>query len=124
MLTIPRHRALRATAIGALLVTGTATAGTPAAGADTVYVQPAGTATLYTQPLLRSSPQDRAITERVVAVLAGDHRLQGEQIGVTTVDGVVTLSGHVRSPARVYRAVELARQVSGVRAVRDEPLDA
>ena len=108
----------------ALLVAGTAAAGTPPAGADTVYVQPAGPATLYTLPLPHSSPQDRAITERVVALLAGDHRLQGEQIGVTTVDGVVTLSGHVSSPTRVYRAVELARQISGVRAVRDEQLDA
>jgi hypothetical protein len=121
-------RARLLAALAATLCAGAAFGAEPAADtanpADTVYVRPDAPGTMYTQPLLRSSPEDIAITERVVALLARDHRLQGEQIGVTTVGGIVMLSGHVSSPTRVYRAVELARQVAGVRAVKDDSLDA
>ncbi|WP_051362237.1 BON domain-containing protein [Solimonas soli] len=116
---IPHAASLLAAA--ALLLCAGAQAGDLRAHPDTVYVRPG---TFYTHPLPRSSAEDMAITERVVALLAQDHRLQDETIGVTTVNGVVMLSGHVSSPTRVYRAVELARRVAGVRAVKDDQLEA
>lgn len=79
--------------------------------------------TVYTHPQM-SSESDRAITRQIVSLLANDHRIGSENIGVRTVNGVVYLSGRVNQPTGVYRAVELARQIAGVRAVNDNQLDA
>lgn len=91
-----------------------------ASAPETVYVHPD---TVYTHPL-QASEQDRRITSELVSLLAHDHDLAGDNIGVRTVNGVVHLVGRVSTPARVYRVVELARQIAGVRAIDDHALDA
>jgi hyperosmotically inducible protein len=61
---------------------------------------------------------DATITARVKTALLNDQQLATTRIDVTTVDGVVTLSGPLKSPTDEQRAVEIARRVAGVRDVR------
>ena len=62
---------------------------------------------------------DAAITQRVESALANDPFLRAMQIHVETQDGVVNLSGFVRSLEDASKAGELARGVRGVKAVRN-----
>jgi len=60
---------------------------------------------------------DAAITAHVKTVLLNDPQLDATKIDVSTANGVVTMSGTVKSQAAEQRAVQLARQVQGVRSV-------
>lgn len=62
---------------------------------------------------------DASITQRVESALAGDRGLRTMQIHVETQDGVVNLSGFVRSLDDIDKAGEIARGVPGVAAVRN-----
>jgi hyperosmotically inducible periplasmic protein len=61
---------------------------------------------------------DATITARVKTMLLNDTQIGATKIDVTTTDGIVTVSGTVKSQAEATRAVELARQVTGVREVK------
>ncbi|TFZ03035.1 BON domain-containing protein [Ramlibacter henchirensis] len=63
---------------------------------------------------------DAQITARVKAELAAARDLAGARIDVDTRDGVVTLSGPVRTAAVKARASEIARMVPDVRDVNDQ----
>jgi hyperosmotically inducible protein len=65
-----------------------------------------------------SSGDDVTITARVKTVLLNDTQVNATKIDVTTSNGVVTMSGVVKSKAEEERAIQLARQVSGVRDVK------
>ena len=68
---------------------------------------------------------DAAITTLVQAALAADRRLEvREPLQVRTRGGVVELIGETESASMVYRAVETARKVEGVREVDAHRLDA
>lgn len=73
-----------------------------------------------------SAPSDDAlITSKVQAALAADKRLQVKApLEVRTQDGVVEIVGDVKTPAMVFRAVETARTVDGVKDVDTDRLDA
>ena len=62
---------------------------------------------------------DPAITAKVKTQLVKDTTIQGRKIDVDTVEGVVTLSGVVRTRAEADYAVKLASMVSGVKRVTD-----
>lgn len=62
---------------------------------------------------------DASITRRVESALARDPFLRSQQIYVETQDGVVNLSGFVRSLEDIAKAFELTRRVRGVSAVRN-----
>ncbi|HEU5398722.1 MAG TPA: BON domain-containing protein [Gammaproteobacteria bacterium] len=66
------------------------------------------------------SSSDNRITAQVKENLAGMERLKGDEIGVKTVNGVVTLSGTVRDPHAKFAAVQAAISVEGVRVLDDE----
>jgi hyperosmotically inducible protein len=61
---------------------------------------------------------DAAVTRHVKAALLDDPVVRGLKIDVDTRDGVVYLTGTVRSQAEMDRAIELARQAKGVRDVQ------
>jgi len=61
---------------------------------------------------------DATITARVKTVLLNDPQVAATKIDVTTTAGVVTMSGAVKSKADEARAIELARQVNGVKDVK------
>ena len=61
---------------------------------------------------------DATITARVKTVLLNDQQIAATKIDVTTVNGIVTISGTVRNRADEARAIELARQTPGVKDVK------
>jgi osmotically-inducible protein OsmY len=60
---------------------------------------------------------DEAIQLDVLAELKWDPRIEQEEVGVTVDDGIVTLSGPIRSYAKKSAAEECAHHVKGVKAV-------
>jgi hyperosmotically inducible protein len=62
---------------------------------------------------------DGALTAKIKAKMALDDTVKALNLDVDTVDGVVTLSGKVRSRAERDRALALARETDGVRQVID-----
>src|SRR5512134_1362861 len=71
--------------------------------------------------LLASCAQttDAGITGTVKAKLAADSRVSASEINVDTANGVVTLTGNVDSQEAKDRAVQLAKETSGVQNVQD-----
>ena len=69
---------------------------------------------------IRPATDDTGVSTRVRTALLNDPQVAAGQINVTAVNGVVTLSGSVRTAAERDRAVTLARQTSGVSDVRSE----
>ena len=67
-----------------------------------------------------SEAADARITTRVQARYYGDDQVRGRNVSVATENGVVTLRGAVQSDAARQRAVSLAREIQGVKDVRDE----
>lgn len=62
---------------------------------------------------------DSVITAKVKAALVGDSETKAHQINVETFEGTVQLSGFVDSADARSRAVEVARNIEGVRNVKD-----
>jgi hyperosmotically inducible protein len=60
---------------------------------------------------------DASITARVKARLLNDTQVRATNIEVSTVNGVVTMTGPVDSKDDEARAVQIAHQVSGVKDV-------
>ena len=66
-----------------------------------------------------SALNDGALTAKIKSKMALDDLVQARSIDVTTDAGVVTLRGTVRSTAEHDRAVQLAKETSGVTRVVD-----
>jgi osmotically-inducible protein OsmY len=62
---------------------------------------------------------DSAITAKVKSALAADPTTKAHQINVETFKGEVQLSGFVESDQARSRALQLARDIQGVRRVKD-----
>jgi hyperosmotically inducible protein len=62
---------------------------------------------------------DAGITTKVKTKLAADSTVKASQVNVDTKDKVVTLSGNVDNDAAKTRAIELARETTGVKDVVD-----
>lgn len=69
---------------------------------------------------LSDSPSDGAISKEVEAKLAGDQFGGLSEILVTTEAGVVMLVGTVARAEQKARAADLARQVKGVKRVKND----
>ena len=63
---------------------------------------------------------DGSITAKIKAMLALDDTVKARDIHVAYTDGVVTLTGTLESASDRKRAVDLARETSGVRSVADK----
>lgn len=63
---------------------------------------------------------DATITTKVKTSLLADKDTSGTAIKVETENGTVMLSGSVKSNEEKLRALELARQVDGVKDVKDQ----
>lgn len=63
---------------------------------------------------------DAAITTRVKTAIFNEPSLKLFDIGVTTEDKVVHLTGSVKTRAEMAKAIEAARKVQGVRSVKNE----
>jgi hyperosmotically inducible protein len=65
-----------------------------------------------------AATDDATITARVKTALLNDTQVAATTIDVATVNGVVTISGTVKSKADEARAIQLARQTNGVKDVK------
>lgn len=63
---------------------------------------------------------DSVITSKVKAAILNEPTLKVAEINVETFKGVVQLSGFVSSRAAETKAVEVARNVSGVKSVKND----
>jgi hypothetical protein len=62
---------------------------------------------------------ETALTAKIKSKMALDDSVKASSIDVHTTNGVVTLTGTVRSEAERTRAVQLARETQGVTSVTD-----
>lgn len=67
----------------------------------------------------RRAVTDGALTSKIKAKMALDDTVRALQIDVDTSNGVVTLTGTIRSEAERQRALALARETDGVSQVVD-----
>lgn len=72
------------------------------------------------QQSIGSYVDDATITSRVKAKFAQDQQVSAMRINVETMRGVVQLSGFASSAAEKERASDLARDVNGVKSVRND----
>lgn len=63
---------------------------------------------------------DTVITTKVKAAIFNEPSLKVSEINVETYKGTVQLSGFVKYPVDMTRAVEVSRAVSGVKAVKND----
>ena len=63
---------------------------------------------------------DSVITTKVKAAILNEPMLKVAEINVETFKGVVQLSGFVTSTALANKAVEITRQISGVKSVKND----
>ena len=63
---------------------------------------------------------DTVITTKVKAAIFNEATLKSAEINVETFRGSVQLTGFVSSRANMVKAVEVTRNVQGVKAVRDD----
>jgi hypothetical protein len=61
---------------------------------------------------------DSLLANKVTLALYSDKQVHGRQIAVEAAQGVVQLNGVVASAAEAQRAVQIAQQVKGVKAIR------
>lgn len=76
-------------------------------------------ATTHAQESTGKYVKDSVITTKVKALLAEDDFLKSFKISVKTYKGRVRLSGSVSSQDAVHKAGEIARNVEGVRSVKN-----
>ena len=96
----------------------TATALVAALGA--AFVALPGCAGSPTQESTGQYVDDSAITTQVKSKFVADPQVSALNIKVETFKGTVQLSGFANSQTEVSRAVEIASDVKGVRAVRND----
>ena len=72
------------------------------------------------QTNLKSYASDTATTSEIVARLLANKQVSSRHISVTTTRGTVLLTGDVSNRQQKNKAAEIARKVSGVRAVKNE----
>src|SRR5690606_27768249 len=80
----------------------------------------AGCASTSTQEGTAEYIDDSVITTKVKAAILNEPSLKVAEINVETFKGVVQLSGFVSSRADINKAVEITRQVSGVKSVKSD----
>ena len=84
--------------------------------ASTVVV---GCSSTPTQESAGQAVDDGVVTAKVKAALVADPVTKAHQINVETFKGTVQLSGFVETAEARTRALQLARDVEGVRKVKD-----
>jgi osmotically-inducible protein OsmY len=80
----------------------------------------AGNAVEETAEKAGNTVKDAGITSEVKLKLAGDDLLSALKIDVDTNNGIVSLTGDVKSKEQADRAVEIAKKVDGVTKVRSK----
>ena len=61
---------------------------------------------------------DATVQTRVKTAILNDPQIGGDQIDVSSENGVVTLSGVIKAPEHEARAADVARKIGGVKDVK------
>lgn len=69
---------------------------------------------------IRPATDPEGVSTRVRTALLNDPQVSARGINVSSANGVIVLSGNVRTAAEAERAIEVARQTTGVIDVRSE----
>lgn len=69
---------------------------------------------------LGATLSDTTITARVKAALLAEQSVDGSRVGVSTSEGVVTLTGTLVDSRQVQRAGEIALSTDGVKSVQNK----
>lgn len=88
--------------------------------AATAVVQVTGCAVARDQQSVGAYVDDATITTRVKAAYAKDPTVAATSINVETLNGTVQLSGFAKSPAEKSAAEKLAKDVHGVKSVKND----
>ena len=108
------HPAFHRTLVAAGLAAALATVPFAQASAQDTYPQSSGRQSNQTVP---GKMDDAWITTKVKSELATTRDIPSTDISVNTRDGMVRLTGTVDSNMQKNRAIQLARQVKGVKSV-------
>ena len=76
-----------------------------------------GCAATASRENIGESSQDAAITAKVQSSFMADPLVSASAIGVRTTEGVVHLSGTIKSEQERYRAIQLVQGVAGVKEI-------
>jgi hyperosmotically inducible protein len=87
--------------------------------AASLVVSVTGCSSTPEQQSAEEAIEDGVVTAKVRAALIEDPVTKAHHINVETIKGTVQLSGFVENDQTRNRALELARNVEGVRRVRD-----
>ena len=87
---------------------------------DNLTVAPSSVAAAEAAPGTATSPTDTAITQAVKEKLLLQPETASGTISVDTHDGVVTLTGTVKSPQEKEQVIQTARNIQGVQRVEDK----
>ena len=79
-----------------------------------------GCASTRTQEATGEYMDDTAITGKVKTAIFNEPTLKSAEINVETFKGIVQLSGFVSSPANEATAIAVARNVGGVKSVKND----
>ncbi len=93
---------------------------TLAAAAAALVLATAGCAVMRDQQSVGAYVDDATITTQIKARMFENKQVAGSSISVETLNGTVMLSGFAKSAAEKSVAEEIARDVNGVRSVRNE----
>ena len=96
-----------------------ATAGRAGAERARDVASQVGQKTAEAAKVAQEALSDGSLTAKIKAKMALDDTVKALDLNVDTVDGVVTLSGKVRTTAEHDRALALARETTGVKRVID-----
>ena len=91
-----------------------------AAFVATVDITAVGCSSTNNQASTGEYVDDAVITTKVKAALINDPNVKAREVNVETFKGDVQLSGFVADPRDAQRAVEIARGVKGVTAVKND----
>ena len=75
---------------------------------------------MYRNLIIPAAPTDTAITQAVKEKLLLQPETSSGNIAVDTHDGVVTLTGTVKSPQEKDQVIQTARNTQGVQRVEDK----
>jgi len=81
-----------------------------------------GCAVAHHQQTAKEYGHDAKLTAQIKAEMYRDPMVKGTEVNVTTMNGVVQLSGFVDTPEAKQRAGEIARSIPGVIDVRNDLL--
>lgn len=92
----------------------------PAIFLSAIFLSLAGCASTTKQEGTGEYFDDTFVTTKVKAAIFSESTLKSAEINVETFKGVVQLSGFVSSQADINKAVEVARNVKGVKSVKND----